>query len=322
MKHSLLLWIIAFVITAASAVFQFVTGPSYPLKGSVIFNGKSFSYRLSRSHAGSTDCPVSITTDDEAIHGVVEWRRFTTDDPWTRVELVRHEGALTVDLPQQPPAGKLEYRISLMRETATQVVPAEGTVVVRFRGDVPWYILIPHILAMFSGMLFSARAGIASFRETTEMNWLIVWTIGFLFIGGLVLGPVVQNFAFGRFWTGWPVGHDLTDNKTAVALAAWLTALGMMRWSGRPQRWVLAAAIITLLVYLIPHSVLGSEIDYRKADTKSPTSSMSPEISQCTIGYCCSTAWSVADCNRENSRGFYQLRCFTNRRHIAAYCQT
>jgi len=36
----------------------------------------------------------------------------------------------------------------------------------------------------------------------------------------------------------------------------------------RPKRWAIAAAIITLIVYLIPHSVLGSEIDYSKTDSQ------------------------------------------------------
>jgi hypothetical protein len=38
----------------------------------------------------------------------------------------------------------------------------------------------------------------------------------------------------------------------------------MMR-RGKPARgWVLAASILLLVVFLIPHSLLGSELDYSK----------------------------------------------------------
>ena len=95
---------------------------------------------------------------------------------------------------------------------------------------------------------------------------LILWTIGFLFAGGLILGPIVQLFAFDALWTGWPVGTDLTDNKTAVALLAWVVTGIALRNSHRSKAWVLLAAIITLVVYLIPHSLYGSELDYNVKD--------------------------------------------------------
>ncbi|MCK4406396.1 MAG: hypothetical protein KAV44_01845, partial [Bacteroidales bacterium] len=83
-----------------------------------------------------------------------------------------------------------------------------------------------------------------------------------LFIGGLILGPIVQKFAFDAFWTGWPWGHDLTDNKTIVAFIFWLIALIRLIKNKEKSGWALVASIVLLVIYLIPHSVLGSEIDY------------------------------------------------------------
>jgi hypothetical protein len=31
-----------------------------------------------------------------------------------------------------------------------------------------------------------------------------------------------------------------------------------------PRRWMVGAALVTFAVFLIPHSVLGSELDYSK----------------------------------------------------------
>jgi hypothetical protein len=72
----------------------------------------------------------------------------------------------------------------------------------------------------------------------------------------------VQKYAFGAYWTGWPVGTDLTDNKTAVAFLLWVLAVYKL-WKDREKRgWALVAAIVLLLIYLIPHSMMGSEIDH------------------------------------------------------------
>ena len=85
-------------------------------------------------------------------------------------------------------------------------------------------------------------------------------TIIFLILGGFILGPIVQKFSFGQFWTGWPFGDDLTDNKTLFALIAFLAAWFLRKKSY--GRWLaIGAAVVMLAVYLIPHSMNGSELD-------------------------------------------------------------
>jgi hypothetical protein len=82
----------------------------------------------------------------------------------------------------------------------------------------------------------------------------------------MILGPVVQKYAFGEFWAGWPFGKDLTDNKTLVAFVAWIIAVVRLRKNKEKRGWALAAAIILLAIYLIPHSMFGSELDYSTGD--------------------------------------------------------
>ncbi|MGA7306529.1 MAG: hypothetical protein WBW88_16750, partial [Rhodothermales bacterium] len=84
-----------------------------------------------------------------------------------------------------------------------------------------------------------------------------------------IMGPIVQNYAFGEYWTGFPFGYDLTDNKTLIMWLCWVVAAGVLRF-GRIKReviqrgLVLAAAVVMVAVYLIPHSLRGSEYDYRE----------------------------------------------------------
>jgi hypothetical protein len=269
MKQSTLLWIIAILITALTAYYQRVTGPTYPVSGEVRLNGQTISFKLDRSYPGPLDAPVTVKTGDAEIHGVLSWKRYKTADEWTRVPMRFEDGSLVAGLPHQPPAGKLVYRIELEHAGQRVSIPEGDPIVIRFRGDTPLAVFIPHLLAMFGAMLLSTRTGLEYFRKEPKLKRLTYWTLGFLFVGGFILGPTMQYYAFNAWWTGWPVGTDLTDNKTAFAFIAWVIAAIALSRAKNPKRWALGAAIVLLVVYLIPHSVLGSELEYKELDKQS-----------------------------------------------------
>jgi hypothetical protein len=273
MNKTQIVWMLSFLITAASAWYQRVTGPTYPLGGTALLGSTPVHYRLERSHGGDSDASVGIIVPDTSISGTLEWRRYRTDDAWTRTGLRREGDHLSAGLPLQPPAGKLQYRVILRRGSERLTVPQEeGGAVIRFKGDVPPTILVVHILLMFTGMLFSTRAGLSVFSGAENIGRLSGATIGLLAAGGLLLGPVVQKYAFGAYWTGWPFGTDLTDNKTVAALAAWIAFALVRKRVSRPGIWALGAALITLGVFMIPHSLFGSELDYRGGSKGAPVS--------------------------------------------------
>lgn len=270
-RISIALWIVAFVLTVILAVFQRMTGPSYPKRGRTVSTaGEEVQFRLPRSHGGPGGLDVSITPPPEIRCGVLEWRRYPTNDPWTSVTLSRGEdGRLSASVPHQPPAGKVEYRFQLDVDSGQLVVPQDEPVVARFRADVPAWVLIPHILAMFGSMLVSTRALLEVLRPSTpEPRRTVLVAMGLLMFGGLFLGPVVQKFAFGAYWTGWPNGSDLTDNKTLVAFIAWLPAT-ILALKGR-KLWaaVVAGWIVMMGIFLIPHSLRGSEMNWSEGEIK------------------------------------------------------
>jgi hypothetical protein len=175
-------------------------------------------------------------------------------------------GFLTGLLPHQPPAGKLMYRIAIEKDSEKVVLNNSHPIVIRFKGDVPIFIIIPHVIFIFLAMLFSTRTGLEFFKKEPKYEKLVYWTFGLLILGGMIFGPIVQKYAFGEFWTGIPFGIDLTDNKTLIAVIGWIVALVAMKKSANPKRWIIFASILMFIVYLIPHSVLGSELDYNEMD--------------------------------------------------------
>jgi len=258
-----LIWTIAVVITLSSAVYQRRTGPTYEIRGDFDLAGETIPYRMERTWEGDTDQQVSVEVPSEAYTGVVEWKRNKVEEAWTPVAMVFSEGMLVGHLPNQPPAGKLDYTVTITAGGEEYTISnKERAIVTRFKGVVPTWVLLPHVLFMFVGMLFSTRTGLEAIFKRDNLKRLIITTFTLLFLGGMILGPVVQKLAFGALWTGIPWGWDLTDNKTLLFMIAWGWALWAVLKGKNARGPALIASIATMLVYLIPHSVMGSEIDY------------------------------------------------------------
>ncbi len=262
MRNASVQWTVAVVLTLTSAVWQRWSGPTYPAKGRVQIAGQQVAFSLPRSNSITERQPVRVAAANPSVTGIVEWRHYPTREPWRTLGMMRRGGNLEAEIPPAPEplmpmAGKLEYRVRLSAG-GEQVVFPERPAVTRFKGDVPLWILLPHVATMFFGMLFSTRAAVAALfgGDTRRPGFL---TLALLLLGGFLLGPMVQKLAFGEFWTGVPWGYDLTDNKTLIAGAAWILAALRMRGGRQARLAVVVATIVTMAVFAIPHSVWGSE---------------------------------------------------------------
>jgi hypothetical protein len=272
------LWTLAFIITISAAIYQRHTGPTYPKKMDVTMNGKTYDLRLVRSLALNESPEVKLSISDTTVRAKLFFKRFRSDEEYQSADFtyrvkpvhsfimnkifkITEDKGFVAEVPQQPPAGKVQYYFEITDSSGSHTYFKDSPVVIRFKGGVPAPVLIPHILFMFIAMLFSTLAGLMSVIKYPLYKKYTLWTLVFLIIGGMILGPLVQYYAFGDLWTGIPFGWDLTDNKTLIALIFWALAVVMNRKKERPFYTALAAVIL-LLVYSIPHSMFGSELDY------------------------------------------------------------
>ncbi|MAE07290.1 MAG: hypothetical protein CL661_00855 [Bacteroidetes bacterium] len=268
-SKNILLWVIAIILTVGLVIYQRSTGPTYPIRGKVTIDGEVIKYKLIRTFGGDQDALVEIFTDSKEISGSIKQKRFKSHDEWSTTDMKRKEGRIVGVIPNQPPAGKVEYTIILHNNNIDYVL-TEDPVIIRFKGAVPMAVLSPHIFFMFFSMLFALRVGLEVFFRGKDTKYYTGVVLIALFIGGLILGPIVQKFAFGAYWTGWPFGHDLTDNKTLFTFIFWVVAWFVLRKKPQNKLWPIIAVLSMILVYSIPHSVLGSEIDHTK-DVKQNT---------------------------------------------------
>jgi hypothetical protein len=277
---SIVLWLAAAALTVACFVFQNRTGPTYPLEGTAETARGPVRFKLLRSEEIGT--PLQLMLRDPVPPGVagqVRWRRYKSHDDWrttamkagtfrfTRrgnAEEVHGVGASLPSLPER--AGKYEFYVDLDDGAGFRSITGERPIYARYKAAVPGFVLFPHILLVFLSMTLAVRTALAALTGG-EVRRLLPATIGSLLLGAFLLGPLVQRYAFGVWWSGFPFGYDWTDNKVVVELAAWLLAGAVLLRSRDPKRVraaVVLALLVTLAVYFIPHSIFGSEYDYTR----------------------------------------------------------
>ena len=279
-RKGFILWAIAIVLMAGAYAYQKRTGPTHPKKGSIVVGDADVRYELLRSHETTGGAPISVPSPDGKVTGTLHWKNYPTKDAFTampmKVTEVEGESVLQATLPTRPAAGKIEYYLELTTPGGPVRIPeagGENEILLRYKDPVPDWILWPHIIAMFFTMLIGMRAGLSALFQQATMRRYAWTTLAIMSTGGLVLGPIVQKYAFGAYWTGFPWGYDLTDNKLLIMWVVWLIACVWMGGktradgttsSGLGRVGVILASVVMVVVYLIPHSMQGSELDYDK----------------------------------------------------------
>ncbi|MFC2129608.1 hypothetical protein ACFLQX_02375 [Bacteroidota bacterium] len=259
-----LIWIIAVIITIAAAYYQRISGPTQPVSYDFTLNDSTVKFRLPRSNQGVADFHIKLKMP-EKVSGQVIYRRFPTNEVWDTLQLARSNDTLKVLLPAQPAAGKLEYSVELFADGQAIEFGQKENILIRFRDDVPAGIMIPHVLLIFLAMLWANATGILAAWNIPSYKKHAWITLIVFVVAGLIFGPLVQKAAFGAYWTGWPFGEDLTDNKVMLSVIFWILAVVLNRKKDR--RWlVIVAALVMFIIFMIPHSARGSEFNYESGE--------------------------------------------------------
>ena len=270
----IILWVAAIVLMLCSVFYQKVTGPTNPYRGKLYFDIQDYKYKLIRSQETTKEASIELPVPNiPKFDATLHYKRFGTSDTITSTPFKLQSGRYYAYLPIQPSAGKMSYHVTINANDQIFRIPAKETeeIILRYKDPVPLWVLIPHIFMMFFAVLFGIRSGLSAFFEPKSMRIWSIISLGLMTVGGLILGPIVQKYAFGAYWTGWPFGSDYTDNKVAIMWIAWVLVIIFAKWNlPEKQRFnriiVVGATVVMLLMYLIPHSMGGSTLDYSKVD--------------------------------------------------------
>lgn len=253
-------------LTIGTLVYQHLTGPTYEYDLDVEIGGVEYDFDLPRSWGGESDAPINLVVPDRGVKGMIYWKKYPTNDDYSPIEMSRVGDTLKAHLPEQPPAGKLAYYFVLKSDTEQRsFLDDHEPVIIRYKGHVPLWILRIHIFLMFASMFLSNMTGLLAVFKHKYHRLFAIITMVTLFFGGMVMGPIVQKYAFGVFWSGVPFGFDLTDNKLLLSFLVWFIAV-IGSWKKDRYYLSIIATILLIMMYAIPHSAMGSELDHETGE--------------------------------------------------------
>jgi hypothetical protein len=185
------------------------------------------------------------------------------------------DATLVGNLPAGEIGQRLLYRIELSKDNVLKasLAPAkERGYLLKYKGPVSAFILIPHIILMFAGVFSAFMALFYGFdlilgkKKVKQAAIAVLLAFFCEFIGGVLIGIEVSHEVFGGSgWGGWPLGNDVTDTKTEIFLLCWLITM-IFGWAGLSGKklaisdkmfgtMVIVSFIVTLAAFLIPHSI-------------------------------------------------------------------
>src|ERR1035437_9228691 len=149
-----ILWFLAFLITISAAIYQRMTGPTYPQRFDITLNDTIHELKLVRSLSLNEKHEVRLNIYDTSVKAKLFFKRFKTDEKYqvtdfsykvlpvnsfimNKIFRIHEEKGLFANVPQELPAGKLQYYFEITDSKGTRSYLKETPVVIRFKGDVP-----------------------------------------------------------------------------------------------------------------------------------------------------------------------------------------
>lgn len=250
-------WALALVLALAGLFIQRLLSSELPLSLAVDWEGRPVRAELARVHVGPGDQRFMVEGVAGTWTGELIWRPAGGEEAFMRAPLRNLGSLMTGEIPVQPRGRRAEYRLEITGREGTLRLPEHGTVFTRFRGTVPFWVSLSHVLLLALGLLFAMRAGLEALA-LGEHALSLAGAALFAFLGGgLIAGPLMKHHAYGLLWAGPPFGLDSTDTKTVLVVLAWLLPLVLRARGRRARRWIVLAAALTLAAFLIPHSSFG-----------------------------------------------------------------
>ena len=135
----------------------------------------------------------------------------------------------------------------------------------RFEGKATFILLLFHIVLMIAAffLLLHALYYAMNYLAVEERGDAIVRSVNLgiltFFITGFPIGCIIEKQVLGNYWEGIPFGWDVTDSKTLIIMIIWLILMYLKKKDKVSMRgyswWVIINTIITIGLFLLPHSL-------------------------------------------------------------------
>jgi hypothetical protein len=263
--------VLAFVLSVLMLLLARITATSSPRDCDVEIDRISLSHRtVTESFGENPELLLKALSADE-LEPVVYYTQ-TLGGPYEAETMRLVDSGFVATLPMLQKNSKWWYRIMVFKQgELLATFPPGKDQFIKFKGRVPPFILISHIIFMYATMFAGVLALLSAVDIVTGKGNVrrsikyVMWTLILGVIGGFVFGPMVSYQTLGIPYEGIPFDDDITDSKTLVFMLFWLFTFLISRRGlkgkemavsrGAYALLVIMSFIVTFGLFLIPHSI-------------------------------------------------------------------
>jgi hypothetical protein len=264
MKHSLILWSSALLLTFLTGYIQSGTSEYYPVTGTIGIDEKKVSYRFEKFFNDKDDYRFIIRTDNPDIQAVVKWKKTRTsnidlsevdwknEEKWKMIEMKNNNDALIANIPKQNAGEIILYFAEIYKDGKKYIVP-DKPVTLLFQGYVPSMISFLSNFALFGGLLLSYRTGLSAlggFNENQKIKKLTLFTVALFFVYTIAVTPLRKSYELNAINNKVIPITSLFDIQSILLFLLWIAAMVIVFKVKNPKRFATTFAVLTALVFL------------------------------------------------------------------------
>lgn len=248
MKHSLILWSSALLLTFLTGYFESGTSEYYPVTGTIGIDEKKVSYRFEKIFNDKGDYSFIIRTDNPDIEAFVKWKK-EGENNWKTIPMKMEGNALLADIPRQDAGKKILHYAEIVKDGKTYTVPHKPVKLI-FYGYVPSMISFLSSFALLGGLLLSFRTGLEYFNDNQKIKKLTLFTTGFFFVYSIAVTPLRKSYELDVINKKVVPINSLFDLQSILLFFLWITGMIVVFKVKNPKPAALVFAFITVVIFL------------------------------------------------------------------------
>lgn len=253
MKQTIILWTAALFITLLAGYTKNVTGPEFPVSGTIGIDGKKVTYYFEKIIRDSSSFKISIRCDIDSVKGIVLFSKVNSNNSWDTILLSNQNRLLVGEIPYPGPLKKIFYKVELEKNGKKYFIPTKKEEEIIFMGKVPITMKVLLFITFFFGLLLSVRTGLEYFNEHPHTKKLTLFTIIPFALYGFFVFPVYKTFELNMVGSQFANPIELFTIGSFSYFLIW-TLFGVIIFrSANPKTWGLVTSLITLILSIILH---------------------------------------------------------------------
>lgn len=261
MKNNIILWLGTFIITFLAGYMHSVTGPNYPVSGTIGITGQKVTFKFDKIYRGYDSYIVFILSDVKDVKAFLLWKDVSSihitnsiqkqpPSSWNRVTMSDSGAFIMGKIPKHSPYNKVAYRVELNYDGKQYYLPEDKPVTMEFLGYVKPSVMNIFYFVLFGGLILAVRTGLEAFNNNRRIGMYTIFTLIFFFLYTIFVVPLKSTYELNAINHFVPSFNSLMTYQSVSLFVLWIIGLALIFNFKGNKVIPLVISSLTLIIYI------------------------------------------------------------------------